>query len=259
MSVKLGVFTGSQLSTGGWKAWYRAFSMRLYQYCAVDVLTLATLPHCVPKTHLLQVSKFQTLIAHFLGCSSEKTKKTSINTTISSIPMVETIADEPWRWSLANEEQERWWIKWSDYFMHVKGPTYDIPWFLLLFMVKEVQRGTRSKTTFFKEMLETCILNKTSVRNLTSCTPILSSRISTKQLRTRYNDVCKLLIKGTWLEPILGNAIASDAVSGSYREENKSVNRFRNKGFPKFKELWFVFADGTGKMQRHPHYRSILR
>ncbi|RVW41271.1 L10-interacting MYB domain-containing protein [Vitis vinifera] len=109
-------------------------------------------------------------------------------------------------------------------------------------MVKEVQRGNRSATTFSRKgwkSIEQEFREKTNKRYNNS-----QFRNKFNQLRTRYHDFSRLLRESgfSW-DPVLNTIIANEAVWDSYIKVNKSAKRFRKKGCPMFNELGIIFGD----------------
>ncbi|KAM3740251.1 hypothetical protein ACB098_08G084400 [Castanea mollissima] len=113
-------------------------------------------------------------------------------------------------------------------------------------MVKEVQKGNRSTTTFLRKgwkNIEQEFHERTSKRyNKTQF------RNKFNQLRTRYHDFSKLLQEpGFSWDPVLNTVTAAEGVWESYIKANRKAKRFRKKGCPMFNELVVIFNDSSLK------------
>lgn len=111
-------------------------------------------------------------------------------------------------------------------------------------MLKEVQKGNRSSTTFSRKgwkHIEQEFCSKTTKRYNNA-----QFRNKFNQLRTRYHDFSKLLKEpGFSWDPVLNAVIATDETWESYIKGNKKAKRFRKKGCPMFNELGIIYGDET--------------
>ncbi|XP_015874535.3 uncharacterized protein LOC107411462 [Ziziphus jujuba] len=109
-------------------------------------------------------------------------------------------------------------------------------------MVKEVQKGNRSSTTFTRKgwkNIEQEFCDRTCKRYNNS-----QFRNKFNQLRTRYHDFSKLLKEpGFSWDPMLNNVSASESVWESFIKANKKAKRFRKKGCAMFNDLGIIYGN----------------